>query len=74
MSNTKYYHAFKILNNNDKYILRFEIVLNCMDMDQDIDIIIYLNMIIRLLKATHDKFKQNFKFVKCIFPYVKPNF
>ncbi len=31
-------------------------------MDQDIDIIIYLNMIIRLLKAVHDKFKQTFPY------------
>ncbi len=60
LSDTKYYHAFKILSDNDKYILRFEVVLNNMDMDQDIDIIIYLNMIIRLLKAVHDKFKQPF--------------
>lgn len=62
LSDTKYYHAFKILNNNDNFILRFEIVLNNMDMDQDIDIIIYLNMIIRLLKAVHDKFKQTFPY------------
>jgi len=60
LSDTKYYHAFKILSDNDNYILRFEIVLNNMDMDQDIDIVIYLNMIIRLLKAVHDKFKQSF--------------
>jgi hypothetical protein len=62
LSDTKYYHAYKILNNNDNNILRFEIVLNNMDMDQDIDIIIYMNMIIRLLKAVHDKFKQTFPY------------
>lgn len=62
LSDTKYYHAYKILNNNDNYILRFEIVLNNMDMDQDIDIIIYLNMLIRLLKAIHEKFKQTFHY------------
>jgi len=60
LSDTKYYHAFKILSDNGNYILRFEIVLNNMDMDQDIDIVIYLNMIIRLLKAVHKKFKQSF--------------
>jgi hypothetical protein len=60
LSDTKYYHAFKILSDSDNYILRFEIVLNSMDMDQDIDIVIYLNMIIRLLKAVHKKFKQSF--------------
>lgn len=60
LSDIKYYHAYKILSDNNNYILRFEIVLNSMDIDQDIDIIIYLNMIIRLLKAVHDKFKQNF--------------
>lgn len=62
LSDTKYYHAYKILNNNDNYILRFEIVLNNMDIDQDIDIIIYLNMLIRLLKAVHEKFKQTFNY------------
>ncbi len=62
LSDTKYYHAYKILNNNDNFILRFEIVLNNMDIDQDIDIIIYLNMLIRLLKAVHNKFKQAFSY------------
>ena len=60
ISDTKYYHAYRILNDNDKFILRFEIVLSNLDFDQEVDIIIYLNMIIRLLKAVHEKFKQNF--------------
>jgi hypothetical protein len=60
LSDTKYYHAFKILSGQDNYILRFEIVLSNMDMDQDIDIIIYLNMLIRLLKALYQKFKLPF--------------
>ena len=60
LSDTKYYHSYKILGEDDKNTLRFEIALNNMDMDQDIDIIVYSNMIIRLLKAVHDKFKQFF--------------
>ena len=62
LSDTKYYQSYKILKDNDNYILRFEIVLNNMDMDQDIDIIIYCNMLIRLLKAIHEKFKQTFNY------------
>lgn len=63
VSDTKYYHSYRILNNNDKYILRFEIVLNNMDIDQDIDIIIYLNMLIRLLRAIYLKFKIKFDLI-----------
>jgi len=62
LSETKYYHAFKILSDGDQYTLRFEIALNNMDMDQDVDIIVYSNMIIRLLKAVHEKFKQSFNY------------
>lgn len=60
ISDTKYYNSYKILSTEKSYILRFETVLNNMDMDQDIDIIIYMNMLIRLLKAVHDKFKLTF--------------
>ena len=63
LSDTKYYHSFKILDDNDKYILRFEIVLSNMDIDQEIDIIIYLNMLIRLLRAVYLKFKINFDLI-----------
>ncbi len=53
----KYYHAFKILQEDKNYILRFEIVLNQCDLDQDIDLSIYVQMIVKLLKTIHNKFK-----------------
>ena len=63
ISDTKYYNCYKILkkNNQDKdsnikYILRFESVFNSMDITQDVDIIIYINMINRMLKAIYKKF------------------
>jgi hypothetical protein len=61
ISHTKYYHCFKILNTSDEYILRFEIILNNMDIDQIIDIRIYLEMLINLLRAVYNKFKVVFK-------------
>jgi len=60
MSQAKYYNAYKILNDKNNYILRFELVLNNLDIDQDIDINIYLNMIINILRAVYKKFKINF--------------
>ena len=57
ISDTKYYNCYKILKKNyPKYILRFESVFNIMDINQDIDIIIYVNMINRMLKAIYEKF------------------
>jgi hypothetical protein len=63
ISDTKYYNCYKILKKNYstneseiKYILRFESVFNIMDINQDIDIIIYINMINRMLKAIYKKF------------------
>lgn len=61
ISHTKYYHCFKILNTPEEYILRFEIILNHMDIDQMIDIRIYLEMLINILRAVYDKFKVVFK-------------
>jgi hypothetical protein len=61
ISHTKYYHCFKILNNPDEYILRFEIILNNMDIDQLIDIQIYLEMLINILRAIYNKFKVVFR-------------
>jgi hypothetical protein len=58
ISQAKYYMSYKIFKTNDNYILRFEIVLNNMDLDQDIDINIYVNMIYNLLKTIHKKFKE----------------
>ena len=63
IADTKYYNCYKILKKNYpvndssiKYILRFESVFNIMDINQDIDIIIYINMINRMLKAIYKKF------------------
>jgi hypothetical protein len=61
ISQTKYYHCFKILNSEDNYILRFETILNNMDIDQLIDIRIYLEMLINILRAIYNKFKIVFK-------------
>jgi hypothetical protein len=60
-SQTKYYHSFKILNSENEYILRFEIILNNMDIDQIIDIQIYLEMLINILRAIYKKFNIIFK-------------
>lgn len=60
ISDAKYYNAYKILKNNNSYILRFELVLNNMDIDQYIDINVYLNMILNILSVTYSKFKINF--------------
>jgi hypothetical protein len=57
VSQAKYYMSYKIFKSIDNFILRFEIVLNNMDLDQDIDINIYVNMIYNLLKTIHKKFK-----------------
>lgn len=61
ISQTKYYHCIKILNTGDEYILRFEIILNNMDIDQIIDIRIYLEMLINILRAVCNKFNIVFK-------------
>ena len=61
ISETKYYHCFKILNSEDNYILRYETILNHMDIDQLIDIRIYLEMLINILRSIYDKFKIVFK-------------
>ena len=58
ISQAKYYMSYKIFNNQNNYVLRFELVLNNMDLDQDIDINIYVNMIYNLLKIIHKKFKE----------------
>ena len=60
-SQIKYYHSFKILNTENEYILRFEIILNNMDIDQMIDIRIYLEMLINLLRDVYKKFNIIFK-------------
>ena len=61
ISESKIYIAYKILNAGDKFILRFEIVLNYMDIDQEIDLKIYINMINSILKAIYKKFKIDYK-------------
>lgn len=61
ISQTKYYHCIKILNTGDEYILRFEMILNNMDIDQIIDIRLYLEMLINILRAVYNKFNIVFK-------------
>ena len=56
-SESKIYLAYKILNADDKYVLRFEIVLNHLDIDQEIDLAVYCDMISNILKATYKKLK-----------------
>ena len=63
VSQAKYYMTYKIFSNPNNYILRFELVLNNMDLDQDIDINVYVNMIYNLLKTIHKKFKTNLDIV-----------
>jgi len=55
----KYYNCYKILNDtiNNCYILRFETVYNIMDIDQDINVSIYLHMIINILKSSYSILK-----------------
>ncbi len=60
-SQAKYYMSFKIFSSAQNYILRFELVLNNMDIDQDIDVNIYVNMIFNLLKIIHKKFKIDYQ-------------
>jgi hypothetical protein len=57
--NIKYYNCYKILKDNSSgcHILRFETVYNNMDMDQDVDISIYINMIINILKSSYSILK-----------------
>jgi hypothetical protein len=64
VSQAKYYHSYKILKNNNEYILRVELVLNNLDIDQEIDVKVYLNMILNILKATYSRFKINFNIIK----------
>ena len=55
VSESKFYIAYKILNAGDKNVLRFEIVLNSMDIDQEVDLMIYTDMITKMLKAIYNK-------------------
>lgn len=57
VSESKYYIAYKILNAGDKNVLRFEIVLSSMDIDQEVDLMIYTDMITKILKIVHSKFR-----------------
>lgn len=59
-SDAKYYNSYKILTDTQNYILRFETVLNNLDIDQNIDINIYVNMIINILKAIYNQYKIKF--------------
>lgn len=59
ISSSKYYSSYKILNNNLDYVLRFETVLNQLDIDQEVDLDKYIKMIGNIIKAIYDKFKIN---------------
>ena len=60
ISEAKYYISYKIFNAQDFYILRFETVFNHLDMDQFMDLNIYINMIINILKSIYKTFKIEF--------------
>jgi len=55
-STSKIYIAYKVLSCKNKYVLRLELVLNHMDMDQEIDLLVYIHMITNILKTIHKKF------------------
>lgn len=52
-SEVKYYQSYKILSDENNYILRLEMVLNSMDIDQDQDINAQLQMLLNLLRAVY---------------------
>lgn len=52
-SEVKYYQSYKILSEENNYILRLEMVLNSMDIDQDQDINAQLQMLLNLLRAVY---------------------
>ena len=56
-STSKIYIAYKVLSCENKYVLRLELVLNHMDMDQEIDLLVYIHMITNILKTIHKKFR-----------------
>lgn len=62
-SEAKYYNSYRILKKNNGYVLRFELVLNNMDIDQDIDINVYLNMLLNILRAVYTRYKLTFDIV-----------
>ena len=53
ISEVKYYQSYKILSEENNYILRLEMVLNSMDIDQDQDINAQLQMLLNLLRAVY---------------------
>ena len=57
VSESKVYIAYKILNAGDKNVLRFEVVLNNMDIDQEVDLYVYTSMITNILKAVYSKYR-----------------
>ena len=53
ISEVKYYQSYKILSEENNYILILEMVLNSMDIDQDQDINAQLQMLLNLLRAVY---------------------
>lgn len=63
ISETKYYIHYIILKNNNNYLLRIELVLNNMDIDQEVDLFVYVNMTDNILKAAYKKFKLEYNYL-----------
>ena len=57
MSTSKIYIGYKVLSAVNRYVFRLELVLNHMDMDQEIDLLVYINMVTNILNNIHKKFK-----------------
>lgn len=53
ISEAKYYNSYKILNDKSSYILRFETVYNFLDIDQNIDLSIYIQMLSNIIRAVY---------------------
>lgn len=60
-SQVKYYQSYKILNDDNNYIIRLEMVLNINDLDQDQDINVQVLMIINLLRSVYKTNKLEFE-------------
>jgi hypothetical protein len=58
-SERKYYNSYQLLTTPESYILRFQIVLSYMDLDQDVDLSSYILQIQNLIKAIHNKFNTD---------------
>lgn len=60
ISNVKIFNSYQVLDTRENYVLRFETVLSSLDIDQDIDINIYVTMITNILRAIYGHHKLDF--------------